>query len=180
MTLNVTVDVINNRSKENTFVGLCRRGGRMYRYIGLLMLVVCMGCSKGTLPKDTFQDEEAVPMTTVTIESMNTKPEKLLKGMNTTYVKGLNEGEYIVVTVSGALKDIKLVSLSWDDEDGLQQGEVIQEIGALQDEILIVESYHVEGIPSEQLVWTTENGEEGSYTFVENGKEGFETRIFEY
>lgn len=132
----------------------------MRRYVVLLILSMLMGCSK----------QEVVPVTTkIIIEPTYERPEELLNKQDIKYVKGKMSGEYLVVTVEGIIKNVKLVSLIWDNDLGLYEDAVIQEIGDLKDETLIIETYHAEGIPSERLIWTTESGEKGSYTLVEDG-----------
>jgi hypothetical protein len=95
-----------------------------------------------------------------------------LNNENVTFLKGINDGEYLEIIIEGTIYDFEHLRLGFEgegDDFRIIETGLLNKLGTLTDQIVIIETYLPEGIPSERIKWKGGDGTVYEYDFYENG-----------
>lgn len=139
----------------------------MKRFTVILTVIAVLlvaGCAK---PVDTNTEASIV-----TIKGYQKEPASM-SSKNSIILKGLSEGEFVEVLVSGEIQNFEHIRLEWDAEKNeLVEKEVLSRFDKLTDQAVIIKTYMPEGIPSEKLKWQSLSGKSYEFVIQANGKDG--------
>jgi hypothetical protein len=131
--------------------------------LGILLLFV-VGCS---LNKDSVVNKPLESK--VTIKDYYEEPESL-KDKQTIVLKGVSDGEFIEIVVTGSITDFEHIKLELDNnQSGLLEKVVINKLDKLTNQTIVIKTYTPEGIPSEKVKWKSSSGQIYEYIIQENG-----------
>jgi hypothetical protein len=124
-------------------------------------------------------------------ENQNDKSKLIIKGYynepestknkETVIIEGLSKGEFIEISIQGEIKDFEHVRIEWNEtKKDLVEKETLNKFDKLTNQVIVINTYMPEGIPSEKIKWKSINGKVYEYIIQENnlGDESNKEQIF--
>lgn len=103
----------------------------------------------------------------VIIRGYYNKPDSITN-KETVIIKGSSDGEFVEILIQGEIKDFEHVRLEWDDNiSELVEKEILNKFDKLTNQIIVINTYMPEGIPSEKIKWKSMNGKMYEYIIQE-------------
>jgi hypothetical protein len=102
------------------------------------------------------------------IKGYYSEPESI-KNKETVIIEGLSKGEFIEISIQGEIKDFEHVRIEWNEtKKDLVEKETLNKFDKLTNQIIVINTYMPEGIPSEKIKWKSINGKVYEYIIQEN------------
>jgi hypothetical protein len=114
------------------------------------------------------------------IKGYYSEPESV-KDKKTVIIEGLSKGEFIEISIQGEIKDFEHIMLEWNaTKNILVEKETLNKFDKLINQIIVINTYMPEGIPTEKIKWKSINGKVYEYIIQENnlGDESNKEQVF--